>query len=80
MMMMMYHAPCLWNVGAQKELWRGLCGRCGRLGDHWSDTCPGKWGSSADSSPLTKRIVHPYMIAMLVIIFIIVIVIVMMMM
>lgn len=29
-----------WHEYCKKNLWKGLCARCGCIGDHWSDACP----------------------------------------
>lgn len=35
-----YDLRAKFDAFCAKELWRGLCGRCGLLGDHFSDECP----------------------------------------
>lgn len=42
-----------------EELWRGLCGRCGRLGDHFSDTCPVVYGGSGSSAVKARNSGRP---------------------
>eukprot|EP00427_Karlodinium_veneficum_P067068 CAMPEP_0169317752 /NCGR_PEP_ID=MMETSP1017-20121227/6888_1 /TAXON_ID=342587 /ORGANISM="Karlodinium micrum, Strain CCMP2283" /LENGTH=471 /DNA_ID=CAMNT_0009411917 /DNA_START=1 /DNA_END=1413 /DNA_ORIENTATION=- len=35
-----YEIEDRFELWIREELWRGLCGRCGELGDHFGDKCP----------------------------------------
>lgn len=38
-----------------EELWQGLCGRCGTLGDHFSDSCPEVFDSRSSKVQQDER-------------------------